>query len=223
MPSQVFGVRQATSGRLHPGLRLLSSPPRGRWKRLSRIRALHSGSEDVSEGLGQGKTKLEENGWEPWSNARNWTKSRTNLVDDKNIVIGDLNATLDAHRTANRLRKVTVLDTGTPPPSMGFLRLDLPNQKDDDTGTDEVEGIIRSIGTQASKATIHSAADEGKVTSREARHRGQKVERVEEYKGQDCQPNASWQLKKFPYNHSPWTDGIERTAMPGIKRLVWLF
>lgn len=239
MPLRVSGVCQATTGRLHRGIALEYSSPRGRWKRFSRIRPLHSESGIVPDEQGQGKTALQKNGWEPWSNINNWTRARANQVDDKNIVIGDLEATLDAHRTANRLHKI-IAPERAPPSSKGFRRLDFLEQKDVDTEIEEGVGGFRFIRTQSPTVihyktnegetrhkikrpvvkAIHIGAEEGEVGFRENQPRGKKLAHVEEYEGQDCQPNASWQLKNFPDNRSPWTDHVERTAIPGIERLV---
>lgn len=261
MPLRLSSLRQATSGRIYPGFHLNYSSPRTRWKRFSHIRPLHSGSGDVPEG--QGQTKLQENGWEPWPDTKNWTTAGADQVDDKNIVIGDLNATLDAHRTANRLRKIT-LPEDVPPLHLGFRRPDLSGQKDVETGTGAVEGRFHMIRKGALKAihattkegkvsrkikwpvpkAVHARIDEGKVRIRKiqgntqilvqnlgyvepgkGKQRNQvrpiKFKNLGDYKGIGFQPRGSWELKKKPYDHSPWLDRIARPAIPGIERLVW--
>ena len=210
MPLRVLTVCQAIYGKPHPGIRFLYSSSRDRWQRFIRIRPLHTGSGHLLNGQGQGKTQLQENGWEPWSDTKNWTTARANQVNDKNIVMGDLKATLDAHRTANRIRKIKVPDK-PPPISIGFRQLDLSARKHIDTGTDEVEGKFRIIRMPAPK--VFHPTTNGDITF--------SVKRLV-LKGQDCPLVSGWQLKKSSYNHSPWTDGIERTAAgPGIERLVW--
>lgn len=100
---RLCGLRQAKIGSFFPNIHLIYRSTRGRLKRFSNTAPFHTGRDDVAEE--QGQTGLQENGWEPWPDAKNWTRARTNQVDDKNIVVDDLNATLDAHRTANRIRK----------------------------------------------------------------------------------------------------------------------
>ena len=219
MPLRAFGVRQATTDRLHRcGIRRLYKLPNDRWKRFGCIRPLHSGSGDVPEEGGQGKVALQENGWEPWVNTKNWTPTaKANQVDDKNIVVGDLKATLEAHRTANRLHKIWVPERA-PPPSEDFRRLDLSEQKDVDTGTNEAEATSRLIQRQGATGTkiAHFEPKRGKY--RRKRSRPVPKARVEDYEGQDRQPNASWRLVKIRHAHSPWINSVESTAIPGIQR-----
>lgn len=217
MSLRVFGTCQATTDRLHyPVIRRIYDSSRNRWKRFSYIRPLHSGSGDVSEATGQGRTALQENGWEPWSNTKDWTPTaRANQVDDKNIIIGDLKATLEAHRTANRLHKIWAPERA-PPPSDDLRRLGLSEQKSAGTGIDQVEAKFRFIRKQTAKTISYKSNDE---------NLGRKRKRLvliahEGYKGQDCQPNGSWQLKKGQHAHSPWTEFIGRTAISGNQRLV---
>lgn len=220
MPLRVFGVRQATTDRLHHcGIRRIYNSPSDRWKRSDCTRPLHLGSGDVPEAGGQGKTALQENGWEPWSNTKHWTPTaKANQVDDKNIIIGDLKATLDAHRTANRLHKILAPERA-PPPSEDFRRLDLSEHKDVDTGTDEGEGKFRFVRRQSAAAIFYKPND-GNLKRKRRRPRPVLVAHVEGDEQQDRQPNGRWQLKQYPYTHSPWTDHIENSAISGIERLV---
>lgn len=216
MPLRVLGVRQALTDRLHHhGVRRIYNPLRDRWKLFGCIRPVHSGSGDVAEEVGHGKTALQENGWEPWVNTKNWTPAaKANQVDDKNIVVGDLKATLDAHRTANRLHKIQAPERA-PPPSEDFRRLDLSKPKDVDTGADEADG---SFLQRQSATVIRYYRNEGK--SKRKRKWKVPVARVGEYEGQDSHPNGIWQLKTIRHAHSPWIDRVESTARPSIERSV---
>ena len=218
MSLRVYGACQATTDRLQCSvIRRICDSPGNRWKRFSYIRPLHSGPGDVSEERGQGKTALQENGWEPWSDTKYWTPTaRANQVDDKNIVMGDLNATLDAHRTANRLHKIQAPERA-PPPSEDLRRLRLSEQKSADTGIDKVEAKFRFIRKQTATTISYKS---NKQKFRRKRKRSVLIAHAEEYRGQDCQPNASWRLKTDQRTHSPWTDFIGRTAMSGNERLV---
>lgn len=219
MPLRVFGVRQARTDRLHRcGKRQIYQFPKDRWMRFGCIRRLYSGSGDVPEEGGQEKAALQENGWEPWVNTKNWTPTaKANQVDDKNIVVGDLKATLEAHRTANRLHKIWVQERA-PPSSEDFRRLDFSEQKNVDTGTDEAEATSRL--TQRQSATSIKIVQYAPRKRKFGRGRSRPVQKArdKDYEGQDSQPNASWRLVKIQHAHSPWIDRVESTATPGIQR-----
>lgn len=257
MPSTAFGLRQAPPGRLHHGIRLLYSSSRDRWNRISHNRLLHSGSGGVSEGQGKRKAQLEMDGWEPWTKPTYWREKRVSViyhrrkptqdeVDDKNILVGNLEATLEAHRTANRLRKYAYRLHVSMPPEPTYCILISSRHENVDVQTDKAEGwnpvireqttnvidsqtnggnegIIRHEIERAVSKPILPIADEGESTLHETSRIDPRHTDIRENEGQHCQPHKSWQLTKDTSKHSPWIHGIERTAIPGIERLIWRF
>ena len=197
---RLCGLRQAKIGSLFPNIHLIYRSTRGRLKRFSNTASFHTGRDDVAEE--QGQTGLQENGWEPWPDAKNWTRARTNQVDDKNIVVDDLNATLDAHQTANRIRKVM------------FSGL-----------------IYRPLSLSGQKA-LRSKLNEGNVNSQEVRRSapasGQDSKSRKDKEMRNIEetplPNKSWALDKecvFADKQSPWLTFVEHSATCGNERFVW--
>lgn len=201
---RLCGLRQAKIGFFPRNIQLIYSSTRGRLKRFSNIPPFYTGLDNVAEE--QGQTRLQQNGWEPWLDARNWKRARTNQVDDKNIVVGDLNATLDAHRTANRIRKCVVFTGETQ--SLGFRQLDLSGQKK--SRIDEGKVRFRKISMPALVSDPHLKSGKDKA--------------IGEYDGQLPLPNKSWALNKEPKSadeQSPWLTFVESSAICGVERFVW--
>ena len=73
------------------------------------------------------QSSLAVDGWEPWEK-----KGRKILIDGKNIIIDDLAATLQAHRTANRAAVVRRVDSDAKHPSLDSERSD--QQPTEDNG-----------------------------------------------------------------------------------------
>jgi hypothetical protein len=118
--------------------------------RFRNIRSFQSGLPDVVEG--QKKTALQENGWEPWSSPYGQKAARADPGRNKNIIVDDLIATLEAHRTANRIHKIAVRNNTEEPKD--FYRLCLPKQPSQDGQPCHNEAAALHARTGKTESTV---------------------------------------------------------------------
>jgi hypothetical protein len=222
MPLRSCCLRQGAIVRFSRDIQLIYSFTKGRWKRFGNFRSFHSGISDVTEG--QRQTRLQENGWEPWLNGISRTASKADQVDNRNIVIGNLDATLEAHRTANRIRKVYLSHQWK---SIDFRQLDGPgqppenelslheNDKASHTTTDEKEARMHCL--RVSATTRHLRFDT---------RLGEKNLGKAEYIGKNLTPVKQWELCEKPKTskslewESPWLCFVISTGCYGPSRFV---
>lgn len=220
-------------------IQLIYNFTKGRWKRIGNFRSFHSGIDNVTEA--QRQARLEENGWEPWPDRKSKTMSEADQVDARNIVMGNLKATLEAHRTANRIHKVTMSHTWK---SLDFRQLDLPGQppepqvKNDEAFPTRTQPPKHQAPLDKNDEASPTKTDEEvpkmrhlrfatKFGEKNARLNGSKTNLHNEgYLIRNLKPINQWKLTEKPNTlksaewESPWLSFVRFPGVYGPSRLV---
>lgn len=96
-------------------------------QRFLNLRSSHSTSIGTKEG-----PTLKDDGWEFWGKKDN-EAGKAIQADGKNIFVGDLEATLKAHRAANRAKRIRYFPGDLQRQEVGFYRLNTSQFGQDDT------------------------------------------------------------------------------------------
>lgn len=203
MPSRGCNIWQGTVDKLRPDFSLVSSFTRSRRTRLDHTRCFYSAFDD--DGKAHSKNRLQEHGWEPWSHSNGRMKPSPAQVDNKNIFIGDLNATLDAHRTANRIRKISTFG----PHDQSAHQLS------------SLEHEATSLEVFEEKAQIRKVRPRARPSRSQERRLPQAYG---EYVAELRWPTRVWALSNIrerPKELSPWLDFVDSTSMYGTERFVY--
>ena len=238
MPLRFRCLRQRTIDNICSQIHPLSISSWGRWTQFDHICSLHSGPPG-GDAEGQGKNGLQEHGWEPWPFIPGQTRPSPTQIDDKNIVIGDLNATLEAHRAANRIRKIS--------PRLKVVREPKKSPQDPKSGKGTskessrdvksgkgTSGVWRPLKRIKGRSKNLKVREEKSFASRflEAVTAGKDVSelksnrrrRIGEYDGECCWPSQSWKLSDKPgpsHELSPWLTFVDSSALYGTKRFFF--
>ncbi len=196
-------------------IQLIPSSTRTSWTRFRNIRSFQSGLRDDVEG--QKPTALQENGWEPWSSPYGQKAARADQGRNKNIIVDDLNATLEAHRTANRIRKIAAPDCTKN--WKHFYRLRLPEQPSQDVQPCDNEAAALNAQTgktesAVSQVPVPDIKDELKSSSQELGD----MRRTERSNSKHQQFNlklsrrrkSTAKLHSFDHNLPWWLHSVER-------------
>lgn len=203
------------------------------WQRFLNLRSSHSTSIGTKEG-----PTLKDDGWEFWGKKDN-EAGKAIQVDGKNIFVGDLEATLKAHRAANRAKRIRYFPGDVMKQKVGFYRLNKSQSGQDDTSlaksrqASRQDKDIKSKGSTPGKNALKlgkrkvgrekNVSNFAKEGSNPHKRKANKVQG--DYKGKNVDPQNLWARNVIEPNRtleSPWLKYLKPGGGTALTRYAWV-